>query len=122
MNLDSSTSVAALRSVVAQFVAEREWQKFHDAKNLAMAIAVEAAELMEHFQWLRSEELGAALQDPQHRAAVGEELADVLCFCLAMANALDFDVSTLVSDKMCKNALKYPASENRGKYVKPRRG
>jgi dCTP diphosphatase len=119
---DAHTTVSRLRELVREFVAERQWQKFHDPKNLAMALAVEAAELMEHFQWLRSEELDAALADPERRGQVGEELADVLCFALALANRLELDVSACLRDKMEKNRRKYPAAEYRGRYQKPADG
>lgn len=81
-----------------------------------MALAIEAAELMEHFQWLDSQESLAVAQDAQRRAAVAEELADVVCYALALANALGIDVSDAVRDKMVKNAQKYPAEEYRGRW------
>jgi NTP pyrophosphatase (non-canonical NTP hydrolase) len=117
---DATTTVSELRGLVARFVAERDWQKYHDAKNLSMSIAIEAAELMEHFQWLRSDELDALLRDGAQRAAVADELADVLCFALALANVLELDVATAVGQKMTKNAAKYPAESNCGTYRKPR--
>ncbi len=117
---DSSTTVAALRDVVSEFVAERAWQKFHDPKNLSMAIAIEAAELMEHFQWTRSEELTAALADGKLRDAVRDELADVLCFALALANVLEIDVSDAIQQKMVRNRAKYPPDRFQARYEKPR--
>lgn len=116
---DDSTTVAQLRQLVARFVAEREWERYHDPKNLSMALAIEAAELMEHFQWLRSDELDTVLQEPKIRAEIREELADVLAFTLALANRLGLDVSTALTDKMAKNAAKYPADQFRGSYRKP---
>jgi NTP pyrophosphatase (non-canonical NTP hydrolase) len=80
-----------------------------------MSLAIEAAELMEHFQWLTVEESQALASDPAQRAAVGEELADVLCYALALANALGIDASDAVRDKMRKNAQKYPADQYRGR-------
>lgn len=118
---DADTTVAQLRGLVARFVAERDWEKYHDAKNLSMAIAIEAAELMEHFQWLRSEDLDAALRDPALRDKIRDELADVVAFVLALANRLDIDVSAALSRKMCKNVEKYPAEQFRGRYEKPGR-
>lgn len=116
---DATTTLAQLRDLLAEFVRQRDWQPYHDAKNLAMSIAIEAAELMEHFQWLRTDELPVALANPQRRAAVAEELADVLCYCLALANTLDLDVSTAVADKIAQNARKYPAERFRGRYFRP---
>jgi len=116
---DDGMTVAAIRKVMADFVAEREWHCYHDAKNLSMSIAIEAAELMEHFQWVRNEELGALLEDRDRRADITDEVADIACYLLALANALDIDLSTAVVNKMVKNAAKYPADEFRGCYYKP---
>jgi len=113
---DRSTTVEALKQLVAQFVAERDWQLFHTPKNLSMALAIEAAELMEHFQWLTPEQAAAIPQDPAKLAAVGEELADVVCYAVAMANRLGLDLSETVQAKMLKNIAKYPAAEFRGKW------
>jgi len=119
---DPTTTVAELRRLVAEFVRERDWETYHDAKNLSMAIAIEAAELMEHFQWLRNEELAAFTADAKARAQVAEEVADILCFVLALANALGLDLTTAVEQKMIKNAAKYPAETFRGRYFKPGSG
>ena len=78
---DEQTTVSELRQLMAQFVAERDWGQFHSPKNLAMSMAIEASELMEHFQWLtneQSEEIDAAV-----RHEVGEELADVVCYAMS---------------------------------------
>jgi NTP pyrophosphatase (non-canonical NTP hydrolase) len=119
---DDQTTVAQLRELLRVFVAEREWHRFHDPKNLAMSIAIEAGELMEHFQWVRSEALDDALRDPRRQAEIREELADVLAYVLALSNALDLDLADALRDKMRKNAAKYPAAEYRGWYEKPRDG
>ncbi|MEW6197245.1 MAG: nucleotide pyrophosphohydrolase [Planctomycetota bacterium] len=116
---DSESTVADLRKLVAQFVADRRWEGYHDPKNLAMSIAIEAAELMEHFQWLRSDELAAYLSEPRRRAAVVEELADVACYVLALTNVLGVDLSAALRDKLVKNAAKYPVEQFRGRYFKP---
>jgi NTP pyrophosphatase (non-canonical NTP hydrolase) len=113
---DQQTTVAELRQLVASFVAERNWEQFHTPKNLSMSLAIEAAELMEHFQWLTPEESAAIATDETRRQAVGEELADVVCYALALANALELDLGTAMREKMVKNAVKYPASEYRGRY------
>jgi len=113
---DERTTVAELKQLVEEFVAERNWHQFHTPKNLAMALAIEAAELMEHFQWLEPEESKAVAHDVERRAAVGEELADVVCYALAMANELGLDVAQAMRDKMVKNRLKYPADEFRGRW------
>ena len=115
---DASSSVAELRKLVADFVAQRDWSQFHAPKNISMALAIEAAELMEHFQWISPEASREIPHDPDTLAAVGEELSDVFGYTLAMANELGIDISTAFRAKMVKNALKYPAEEFRGKYRK----
>jgi NTP pyrophosphatase (non-canonical NTP hydrolase) len=113
---DATTTVADLRQIIRQFVDEREWRQFHAPKNVSMALAVEAAELMEHFQWLDVEASRQLPADAAKIAAIGEELADVIGYSLALANELGIDVSDAIRNKMVKNRLKYPADEFRGRY------
>ena len=112
---DQETTVGQLRTLVKEFVDERNWQQFHAPKNISMALAIEAAELMEHFQWMSVEE-SRALKDSGELDAVGEELADVLCYGLALANEMGLDVATIMRKKMVKNAVKYPAEKFQGRY------
>src|SRR6059058_6025872 len=98
MPSDQTTTIAALRDVVREFVQERDWRQFHSPKNLSMSLAIEAAELMEHFQWIDVPESREAAKDPARLGAIGEELADVLCYALAMANELGLDVATIVRE------------------------
>ncbi|GAB5404447.1 MAG: nucleotide pyrophosphohydrolase [Aureliella sp.] len=105
---DSTQTVAGLRDVVREFVAQRNWQQYHNAKNLTMALSVEAAELMEHFQWLTTDQ--AIAGEGFDREAVQEELSDVLCYAFALANSLDIDISQCIDSKMAKNRAKYPPS------------
>ena len=114
---DSSTRVEQLRDMVSHFVAERDWHQFHAPKNISMALAIEAAELMEHFQWI-TVEASRADMDLEKRTAIGEEIADVMCYAMALCNEMDFDVATLMREKMKKNVAKYPADEFRGRYGK----
>jgi NTP pyrophosphatase (non-canonical NTP hydrolase) len=113
---DAETTVAELRRLVADFVAERDWSQFHSPKNVSMALAIEAAELMEHFQWLTTEASRRLADDPQKLAEVGEELADVVGYSFALANELGIDLSSAIRAKMVKNAQKYPADQYRGRY------
>jgi NTP pyrophosphatase (non-canonical NTP hydrolase) len=113
---DKSTTIRELRNLVAEFIRERDWEQFHDPKNLAMSIAIEAAELMEHFQWDRNEQIPAILEDPGRRREIEEELADVVCYCLSLANNLEIDLSEAVERKVLKNAEKYPPGEYRGRH------
>lgn len=113
---DESTTVAELRKLIADFVAERDWSQFHSPKNVSMALAIEAAELMEHFQWLTTEASRGLVDEPKKLAAIGEELADVIGYSFALANELGIDVSSAIRAKMVKNAEKYPADEFRGRF------
>ena len=113
---DSETTIDELRRLVDDFVQRRDWHQFHAPKNLAMSMAIETAELMEHFQWLTADQSRAVAAQPESLGPVAEELADVLCYALAMANELGLDLSTAVRQKMQKNELKYPADVYRGRY------
>jgi NTP pyrophosphatase (non-canonical NTP hydrolase) len=113
---DSATTVEELRQIVRQFVEERDWRQFHAPKNISMALAIEAAELMEHFQWIDGEASRQLPGDPVKLAAIGEELADVIGYSFALANELGIDVSDAIRSKMVKNRQKYPADQFRGRY------
>lgn len=110
---DATTTVARLKQLVADFVAERDWQRYHVPKHLVMSIMIEAAELMEHFQWVGVESPEAVRQDEDRMRQVREEISDVLAYTLSLANALDIDVSAAYAAKMRKNETKYPADEDK---------
>lgn len=101
-----------MRERVRDFVAERDWERFHSPKNLAMALSVEAAELVELFQWLTEEESNAP--DPDRRRRVAEEMADVLWFLVRLSDRLDIDLLAAAEAKLAANAAKYPADQVRG--------
>jgi dCTP diphosphatase len=86
-----------------------------------MSIAIEAAELMERFQWLTTEEAQATVEGPDERAALADELADILIYCLSLSNALDLDVSSAVLAKLKMSKVRYPADEFRGRFRRPER-
>ena len=115
---DQTTTVGQLRELIRSFVAERQWEQFHDPKNLAASIAIETAELMEHFQWLRSDQLDELRHDPRQMADIREEVADITAFLLSFANAMDIDIADALRAKMVKNTRKYPAKEYRGRFKK----
>src|SRR5215469_15373668 len=96
---DSTTTVAMLRESMARFVSEREWEQFHSPKNLTMALAVEAAELMEHFLWIDNDASRQAVNDPTTRGQVADEMADVACLLFALCNATGLDLSEAVTQK-----------------------
>lgn len=113
---DATTSVAALKDLVRRFGEDRLWQPFHTPKNLAMGLAIETAELMEHFLWVdgpRSLELGF---DPERREAIADEVADVFCYVLNLCNVMQLDLATELERKIKKNALKYPVEQYRGRF------
>ncbi len=113
---DQETTVSDLRTLVDEFVRERDWEQFHSPKNLAMALAIEAAELMEHFQWIEVADSRAFAEHPEKLAAAAEEIADVLAYTLAIANSMNVDLSQALHAKMVKNAAKYPADEYQGRH------
>ena len=113
---DQTTTMSVLRDEVRRFVDEREWNAFHDPKNLSMAIATEAAELMEHFRWLTNDQAREIRGSASDMQMIREELADIMCFALSFANALEIDVTTALREKMVKNAQKYPVEKFRGRF------
>jgi NTP pyrophosphatase (non-canonical NTP hydrolase) len=117
---DQSTTIADLRRKMSRFVDERLWRKFHKPKNLAMSLAVEAAELMEHFQWLTHGQAEELLKRPAARRQVASEMADVLSFLLSLSAATGIDLCAAFESKLAANERKYPARLCRGKYQKPR--
>ncbi len=106
--MDAETTVLDLRQRVEQFVAARRWDGFHTPKNLAMSIAIEAAELMEHFQWCDVDAARDLVADPAQRAAIADELADVIIYCLSFANSAQIDVAAAVQAKMDRNESRFP--------------
>ena len=100
------TDLISLRAALRDFAAERDWRQYHTPKNLAMALIVEAAELVEHFQWLTPEQsLGLSAQQ---LGEVREEVADTLIYLVELADALEIDLIAAARDKIAKNAIKYP--------------
>ena len=97
-----------LMDEIIKFQKERDWKQFHTPENLAKSISIEAAELLEHFQWGKEYDIGE----------VSEELADVLIYCFYMADSLDLDISEIMLNKMEKNAIKYPIDKSKGNAKK----
>lgn len=115
---DSRTTVSQLKERVLAFARERDWEQFHAPKNLSMALAAEAAELMEHFLWASPEESRKVASDPAKRARIAEELADIVIYSLEFANATGLDLSAAIAEKMEANARKYPVEKARGRSAK----
>lgn len=104
---ETVTDLASLQRVLRDFAAARDWHPFHTPKNLAMAMIVEAAELVEHFQWATPEE--SLAPTPEKLAAIRDEVADTLIYLVELADVLGIDLIAAARDKIVKNALKYPA-------------
>ena len=112
----TSDRLENLRARIAAFVAERDWEQFHNPKNLAMALAAEAGELLEHFQWLtpaQASDLPAGT-----REEVALECADVLLYLLRLCDKLGIDLAAAADRKLALNAKKYPVEKSRGKMTK----
>ena len=109
---DPTDSLEGLRRQLAEFARERDWEQFHSPKNLAMALIAEAAELVEHFQWLT--ETQSQQLDADKRAAVRLELADILIYLIRTADRLDIDLITAARDKIALNEQRFPAARVRG--------
>ena len=105
-----------LTEIINKFAKEREWGEFHSPKNLAMALSVEASELMEHFQWLTEEE--SKNLDASALAEVADEIADVQWYLLRLANQLGIDIPIAAKAKMEKNRVKYPIELAKGNATK----
>ena len=105
-------SLLTLRDTLRAFAAERDWEQFHSPRNLATALAVEAAELLEPFQWLTDEQ--SRDLPPETRAAVEQELADVLLYLVRLADKLGVDLESAARAKITRNAEKYPVEKSRG--------
>jgi NTP pyrophosphatase (non-canonical NTP hydrolase) len=104
--------LARLRESLRRFAAARDWERYHSPKNLASALIVEAAELLERFQWLTEDESKALA--PAKLAKVREEMADVLIYLVRLADMLEVDLLAAAREKMAANARKYPVGKARG--------
>lgn len=107
-------ALAAAATDLAAFAAAREWEQFHTPKNLAMSLAIEAGEVMEHFQWTAA----APEMDEAARKAVALELADVFSYLLRLASVLEIDLAAALAEKMAINAQRYPVEKARGSAAK----
>ena len=109
--------VVAWQQRLRVFAQDRDWEQFHTPKNLAMALSVEASELLEIFQWLSAEQSAAVLQSPA-ASNVRDEVADVLLYLLRLADVLDLDLEACLEHKIAENAARYPAEDVRGSAAK----
>jgi len=110
------TSIEELTALALKFRDERDWAKFHKPKDVALSLMLEAAEVLEHYQWKNEEEVAAHVENA--RDAIGEELSDVLYWVLVMAHELGIELGAAFKQKMLKNAKKYPVEASKGKHTK----
>ncbi len=108
---DDETTVERLKGMVKAFAKARNWDPYHTPKNLSMALAVEAAELMEIFQWRTPEESQLICHQASEKQAIADELADIFCLLLQLSFRCGIDLSLAIRDKMPRNELKYPVPE-----------
>lgn len=106
---DATTTIAELKEEVRRFAAERRWERYHNPKNLAMALACEVGELLEIYRWVDGEPSRRVVEDPNQRRAVADELADIAVLLLNLSLSTGIDLSDAIRDKMIRNAQKYPA-------------
>ena len=113
---DTKTSLSELQKLIADFIKDREWNQFHTPKNLSMKLAIEAAELMEKFTWIDSQESYKELET--NRQEIEDEFADVLIVALAFANQCNIDISSAIKHKLEEVKQKYPVDKVKGKHYK----
>ena len=109
------SDIEQLTTAIREFARERDWERFHTPKNLAMALSVEVAELVELFQWLTPEESTALVETPEGRAAIEDEIADITIYLLRLADVLGVDVPATVGDKVQRNRDRFPTPSEAGR-------
>lgn len=111
-------SLNQIKKEIKKFIRERSWEKYHSPKNISMSIAIEAAELMEHFQWLTIDQSKKLLKDKKKRAEIEDELADIAIYLLDFCNLFDIGLESCILRKLEKSSQKYPVHLVRGKAHK----
>lgn len=115
---ESALSFARLQSEVRRFCEERDWDQFHDAKELAIGIVTEAGELLQHFRFQSAEQVESLLMNPKSRREIESEVADILIFVLRLADRYEIDLGRAVEEKLEENARRYPIDQVRGRNDK----
>ena len=118
MKDDETTTVGELKLAIDKFVTDRDWHQFHDPKSLAMAVATEVGELMEHFRWATGEESFRIAKDAPTASAVASEFADVMILALELAMVCEIDVASTIAVKLEHNAQRYPINKAKGSNKK----
>jgi len=115
---DDICTLSTLKDIVKTFCEDRDWDKFHNAKDLAIGIVTEASEVIEHFRFKSLQEIEAIFQDKNKKAEIAEELSDVLFFVLRFAQIYNIDLCTEFFRKIDKNAIRYPIAKSKGSNKK----
>ena len=113
---DSNTTLAELKTIVEDFVSERDWSQFHNPINLSMALAIEASDLMDIFKWNTTQECEIMMSEKNTRQDATDELADIMIYALAFSNRNDINISSAIQKKMIKNRKKYPTEKFKGHF------
>jgi NTP pyrophosphatase (non-canonical NTP hydrolase) len=113
---DNTTNIDRIKKAIARFIEERDWEQFHSPKNLSMSITIEAAELMELFQWMTVEEACSKSDEPELRQRIEEEIADIVIYAISLCNTLGVDLSSAIERKLAHNAKRYPKETCRGTW------
>ena len=113
---DSNTTITELKKIVEDFVNERDWSQFHNPKNLSMALAIEAGELMDIFKWNSTQECEDMMSEKNTRQDATDELADIMIYALAFSNRNNINISSAIEKKMIKNRKKYPTEKFKGHF------
>ena len=116
--MDAQTNLQQLKEIVKQFCEARDWDRYHNPKDLAICIITEASELLEQFRFKSEEEMHAMFKDTKKRQAISEEVADIFYFLLRLAQKYDLDLATVLQKKMEQNNAKYPVEKARGSNKK----
>jgi len=116
--MDQKTIINELKEEVKRFCEERDWDKYHNAKDLAIGIVTEASELLEHFRWKNEKEVEEQFKNPKKREEIEDEIADVFHFLLRLAQRYNIDLATVLKNKIEKNKLKYPVNKAKGSNKK----
>lgn len=112
--MDSKTNVHELKELVKKFCDERDWDQYHNAKELAIGVITEAAELLEHFRFKSEKEMAEMFRNEAKKGQIAEEMADVLYFLIRLAQKYDIDLATALKNKMEKNEKRYPVEKSKG--------
>jgi len=116
--MDNKTTIEDLKQQVKKFCDDRDWDQFHNAKNLATALIIEAAELLEHFRWDSDKEVESRFKDSAKREEIEDETADVLYFIIRLAQMYNIDLSEAIKKKLIKNDKNYPVDKAKGSAKK----